>query len=102
MGTLHEIRTFAKGFVPGWRIYNKYMRGADYTRIGASSFYPEVGEAAKGVLTVLSAVYAGPVPGVLAYGITSVLDGLNERDLESKKRFSNATLAYLKAHPFKL
>jgi hypothetical protein len=84
MRALKDLKAFATGFIPGWAVYNKRVRGADYSEVAPTSWHPEIAEIAKDSISVLVAIGYGPAMGALTYGLFSLLDGATEVDLKQK------------------
>jgi hypothetical protein len=42
-----------RGLIPGWAIYNKWIKGVDYTNIGEHKYYPEIYESLRVIGAVI-------------------------------------------------
>ena len=79
---IEKLKTIGRAFIPGWSLYNKYRRGAEYELVGAASSYPEISEPCKLILTGISTAMGGPFAGAVAYSLVSMNSGATELQLE--------------------
>ena len=87
MSSWKGLKTVAKGFVPGWAVYNKRHNGADYTVTGAASYYPEASEICRGLLAAVPALAGEPLVSVIYYFIVSLMNVPQEQKLERIKEY---------------